>query len=180
MINTIEIDALAFGSPLKIKGSARAELDPWGRPVAYHLELDRPQGRTTMNVVLNYPTAEMEITEPDTFRVEAPRYNEESRLLDFVFIGPFDLVFRLDPINPSAERVRRNYFVPQLEVNILTDCVIQYEETVTTDAGEEVPTVMVQIPALLTEVWLDPEGRVVKAEVDSERLEIRPGKTEAP
>ncbi len=181
MMNTIDVDGVPYGSSMKLKGHAIAELDAWGRPVSYDLELERPQGVTTINVTMNFPYAEMQIEQPGAEPREiSPRYNENSRLLDFVFIGPFDLAFRLQPVNPAVEKVRRNYFVPQLEVNVLTDFLVQYEETIQLLDGTEVPTVKLDLPALLTNVWLDPKGRVVKAEVPSERLVIHIGETVTP
>jgi hypothetical protein len=178
MTNTIDVDGIPLGARMKVKGKSIAELDAYGRPIAYDLELTRANGTTTMKVVMNYPFAEMNIVEPEKTREESPRYHEDSRLLDFVFIGPWDLAFRLDPINPSSIKARRNYFVPQLEVNVLTDFVVQQEDTITLLDGTVVPAVKVDVPALLTNVWLDPKGRVVKAEVPSERLTIHIGETQ--
>jgi hypothetical protein len=180
MVNTIDVDGVPFGSRMKITGQAIAELDPWGRPISYDLELKRPQGVTTLTAFFNHPIAELRIAQPDSVYETHPQYNEESLILDFVFIGPFDLAFRLDPVHPAAKSIRRNYFVPQLEVNVLTDYQIVHEEVLTLDDDTTVSTVKVDLHALLTHVWLDPDGRVVKAEVPSERLEIRLGETIAP
>jgi hypothetical protein len=181
MRNDVKIDALHLGSPLKLRGYSEAELDPWGRPVSYDLELIRANGTTTMNILFNFPGADLTIQSPgEEERFDNPRFNEESRLLDFVFIGPFDLAFRLDPVHPAAEKVRRNYFVPQLEVNILTDFLVKGEEIITMNDGTKVPTVYVEMGPLLTNVWLDPDGRVVKAVVPSENLEMRLGERVEP
>jgi len=177
---TIDVDGVPFGARMKLDGYLRAELDPWGRPVSYESELNRPAGTTRIEVLFNYPYAEMTIDADGETRETIPQYHEDSRLLDFVFIAPFDVAFRLDPINPSASKVRRNYFVPHLEVNVYTDFMVEFEETVTLDDGTELPAVKVACPALLTDVWLDPKGRVVKAEVPSERLEVRFGETITP
>ena len=122
----------------------------------------------------------MSIATPDSTYDLHPHYNEESRILDFVFIGPFDLAFRLEPVHPSAKKIRRNYFIPALEVNILTDFEIEYEEVLTLEDGSTVATLVLNLHALLTKVWLAPDGRVVKAFVPTERLEIRMGETVAP
>jgi len=177
MTNTIEVDGVPYGARMKLDGKSVAELDAFGRPVSYELELHRSSGTTTMSVVMNYPHAEMHIAEGDSTREESPRYHEDSRLLDFVFIGPWDLAFRLDPMHPASSKARRNYFVPQLEVNVMTDFIVQYEETLTLLDGTEMATVRVDVPSLLTNVWLDPKGRVVKAEVPSEKLTIHIGET---
>ena len=54
------------------------------------------------------------------------------------------------------------------------------EEIITLPDGTEMPSVKLEMPAVLTNVWLGPDGRVVKAEVPTERLEIRLGETETP
>jgi hypothetical protein len=180
MHTTIDVDGVPFGSRMKLKGFARAELDTWGRPISYESELVRPAGTTRIETLFNYPLAEMIIDVDGETRETVPRYHEDSRLLDFVFIAPFDIAFRLDPVHPSATKVRRNYFVPHLEVNVYTDFEVAFEETITLEDGTEVPTVKVTCIALLTNVWLDPKGRVVKAEVPSEALEIRFGETIEP
>jgi len=180
MVNTVDVDGQPFGARMTVEGKSVAEIDEWGRPVSYELELERPQGFSTMEALFAYPDVEMRIITPDGERETHARYHEESVFLDFVFIGPFDLAFLLDPVNPSATRMKRNYFVPQLEVNILTDLNVDGEEDITLDDGTTHHTVKVRIPAVLTDLWLGADGRVLKAIVASEQLEIRAGKTETP
>ncbi len=180
MINTIDVDGHPFGAAMKVKGQSVAEINQLGRPVSYDLDLTRPDGVTTMEVLFAYPDAQMHIISPKGERDEEARYHAESVIIDFIFIGPFDLAFRLDPVNPSATTVKRNYFVPQLEVNVYSDLYIEKEETVVMEDGTEQLAVHVRLPFVLTEVWQAPDGRIVKAVVPSEALEIRMGKTETP
>jgi hypothetical protein len=175
LYHTVDVDGVAIGCPIRVKGHFLAELDARGRPVEVSEEMNYVGAQRTIHVIFNFPHAEMHIETPKVNKDDMAFYNEESVLLEFMFLGTYDLAFRLEPVNPSRGKLMRNFFVPAMRVNVLTDLFIQYEETLTMDDGTQVPTVRVNIPAVLTDLWVAPGGRVMKAWVESEQLEIRAG-----
>jgi hypothetical protein len=182
MINTIDLNVAADkGGDVPLKGTARAEVDAWGHPISYDLELVRRGVKLVhLTVLFNWPNADVTVVQADSVRRENHPFNEESLLLDYHFIGLYDLAFRLNPVNPQATFIRRNYFIPQLEYNVLSDFPVEGEELLTMEDGTEVPTVKVVLAAAGINVWLAPDGRLVRSLSMFDGVEARPGKTLSP
>jgi hypothetical protein len=183
LVSTIDVDGVPYGHPWKSWGESVCELDEWGRPVAYDCEVYGPteDDLRTVHAVVNYPQVDFFLT---TNGEEQPPYSqpldESARLVDFIFLGPYDLAFRLQPFSPQARVIERDWIVPNMQMAVAAELDVLYEETIVTPDGTEYPTVRIDAPSLLLDLWVAPGGKLVKAEIASPPTTVYAGKTVLP
>lgn len=183
LVNTIDVDGVPYGSNWKSWGQSVCELDEWGRPIAYDMEVFGPASDNVRRVraEVNYPQVDFFISVNDG---EETSYSQpatpEARYVDLIFVGPYDLAFRLQPFTPQSTKLVRDWIVPNMNFAMQAEVDVLYEETVVLPDGTEYPTVRVASAPLLVDLWIAPGGKLVKAEIANPPTTVLAGKTIMP
>jgi hypothetical protein len=183
LVNTIEVDGVPYGSPWKSHGTSVCEMDEWGRPIGYECEVfgAGPDEVRRVRADINYPQVDFYTSQNGAEEeVYSQAVGEDARLVDFIFLGPYDLALRLQPINPQHRVITRDWIVPNMSMAIGAQLDVLYEETIVTPDGTEYPTVRVDVMALLVDLWVAPDGKLVKAEIMNPPTTVFAGKTIPP
>lgn len=183
LVNTIDVNGVPYGSPWKSWGKSVCELDEWGRPIAYDMEVFGPTSENVRRVraEVNYPQVDIFVSVNDgEERSYSQPVSERARYVDFIFVGPYDLAFRLQPFTPQTPVVTREWLVPNMNFTLNADAEVLYEETVTAADGIDYPTVRLSAPVLLVDLWVAPGGKLIKAEISNPPTTVLAGETVMP